>query len=256
MADSRPRLSATAAPLVSSGVSGDLRSALAWISRAGFAGMQLSATDPEMRPREMSGSARRDLAATLSRLELACSGIDFLIAAEHLLDPVHSTRAFDALCAVIDFAALLGRTPVTIPLAAREACELRAAIAARAERDGVPILLSATEREDLPALEAPFAASIDCAAVLGAGRDPVELVGAGGGRIGGVRVVDLLRSGLRGPILEPRESRLDALGLRIALETVGFNGLPVVDARQWHAPDQGLARTLARWNGLISPTNA
>jgi len=101
------------------------------------------------------------------------------------------------------------------------------------------------------ALEPPCAASVDCAAVLAAEGRPEEVIARLGSRLGGVRLVDLLRSGLRGPILEPRESRLDALSVRLALEVSGFQGLPVIDARQWHDPRGGIAQSVARWNALL-----
>ena len=68
-----------------------------------------------------------------------------------------------------------------------------------------------------------------------------------GNRLGGVRVVDLLRSGMRGPIHEPRESRLDAMALRAVLDVASFRGIPVMDARQWPDPRAGLARSIERW---------
>ena len=72
-AGDRPRLAATIAPLVATGSLPGLREALAWASAAGYPEVQLSVVDSELKPREFGASARRDLAATLSRLELACS---------------------------------------------------------------------------------------------------------------------------------------------------------------------------------------
>jgi hypothetical protein len=67
-------------------------------------------------------------------------------------------------------------------------------------------------------------------------------------------VVDQLRSGLRGPILEPGEARLDVLALRMAIEvaaaSAGFRGIPVLDARQWPEPRAGIAASRARWADL------
>jgi len=255
-ADERPALAATIAPLVAARECADTREALAWASAAGYRGVQLSATEPELRPRELSQSARRDLAATMTRLELVCSGIDFFLPPSHLVDPAHVSRALEAIEAALELAAFLGRAPVTIPLGPGEECEIRHAIAASASRLGVEVLLPVVRAEEADGLARPFAASVDGASVLGAGGRPEDLVaslgGAGGrGVLGGVRVVDLWRSGLRGPILEPRESRLEALALRIALETSAFRGLPVVDARQWQQPRRGLEAVLERWAALI-----
>ena len=248
--DPRPALAATISPLVSSRACADTRSALEWLGAAGYRGVQLSATDPETRPRELSMSARRDLAATMTRLELTCSGIDLFIPPSHFTDPTHMARAFEATEAAIEFAGMLGRVPVTVPLAPKGSTEILSAITAVATRHGVDVLLPIVEPSELESLSPPCAASIDSAAVLAAGCDPSMLVCRAQSRLGGVRLVDLGRSGLRTPILEPRESRLDALALRIALDTVAFKRSPVVDARQWADPEQGLTAVLARWSAL------
>jgi hypothetical protein len=249
--DPRPAVAATIAPLVAAGACADIRSALAWASQAGFRGVQLSAMDPGLRPRDLSASARRDVAAALARHELACAGIDFFLPPSHLTDPTHASRAFDAIESTLAFAAQLGRAPVTLPLPPRVPSELRPAIAAVAERLGVLVLLPVTDADDLPHIAEPFAASVDCAAVIAAGGRPEELVSRSGNQLGGVRLVDLWRSGLRGPIAEPNESRLDALALRLAVETAQFRGLCVVDARQWLHPRVGLQQSLARWSELL-----
>lgn len=249
--DQRPRLAATLSPLLTTGEFDGLRGALEWISQSGYRGVQLSAIEPGLRPRELSLSARRDLAATLRRLELTCAGIDLFLPPSHLTDPQHVSRALDAIEAALEFAAVLGRAGVTIPLGVEEPCEIRAAIAATASRLGVSVHLPVLHAKEASGLVAPFQASVDCASVLGAGVAPEELVGILGSRLGSVRVVDLWRSGLRGAILEPRESRLDALALRIALETSGFRQLAVVDARQWTTPRRGLEQVLERWSALV-----
>lgn len=250
--DARPLLAATVSPLVSAGACAGTREALEWLGASGYRGVQLSATDAETRPRELSASARRDLAATLARHELSCAGVDLFIPAAHFTDATLVARAFEATEAAIEFAATLGRAPVTVPLPLDEAGEVRAAVAAVASRHGVDVLLPLTQPSEFVKCASPFAASIDCAAVLAAGGDPASLALAAQSRLGGVRLVDLGRSGLRIPILEPRESRLDALALRISLESAGFNRLPVVDARQWTDPARGLAVVLDRWSALVA----
>lgn len=243
----RPRLAATVAPLVASGACAGLREALAWASVTGFPAVQLSVVDSELKPREFGPSARRDLAATLSRLELSCAGIDMFLPAAHLADPMLVSRAVESVVAAIEFAADFGRAPVTVPLAADAPAEVISALAGAAEHSGVELLLPVVRAADGIGLSRPRLASVDCASALGAGQSPQQLVLALGKRVGGVRLVDLMRSGLRGPILEPRETRLDALALRIALDAIGFERTPVVDARQWSQPQRGLEATLVRW---------
>jgi len=246
--DERPNLAATIAPLTAGASAPAMRDAFAWLARIGLRGVQLDATSPETRARELSASARRDLRATLHRNELVCAGLDFLIPPAHYSDPTHVSRAFDALVGAIGLAADLGRAPVTAPLPSDVSADIRDAVAAEATRLGVSVLLGA--ESDAFAAPAPFAASVDCAAVLAAGGRPEEVIARLGAKVGGVRVVDLLRSGLRGPILSPHESRLDALAVRLAVELAGLAFLPVIDARQWVDPADGIAQTVERWGAL------
>ena len=95
---------------------GDTAAALAWVASRGIAGVQLSATHPSMRPRDLGVSARRDLRATLARYELVVTGIDAWIPSEHFIDPAHADRAIEAACAACEFASEFGRVPVTLQL--------------------------------------------------------------------------------------------------------------------------------------------
>ncbi|MEY3143170.1 MAG: hypothetical protein RLY21_1663 [Planctomycetota bacterium] len=249
-ADARPNLAATIAPLGADASPLGVREAIAWLSELGLRGAQLSATDPATRPRDLGASARRDLRATLARHELACSGLDFFIPTAHYTDPTHVSRAFDALLGAIGLAADLGCAPVTAAIPSDVSADFRAAVGAEASRLGVAVLIPAGATP--VDIESPFAATVDCATVLGESGRPEEVIARLGPRLGGVRLVDLLRSGLRGPILEPGESRLDALAVRMAIEISGFAGLPVLDARQWQEPRQGIADSARRWAQLCS----
>lgn len=241
----------------------------------------MNAADPATRPRDLGPSARRDLAATLARHELVCAGIDLFIPPSHFSDPAQQSRAFDAVIAAIGLGADLDRAPITLPLPDDLASGLRQAIASEAERLGVHILIApkletanlgvntgagtaaavSSSATPTPAqtlerpIEPPFAAFVDCAAVLAAQLSPEALVSSLGDRLGAVRVVDLLRSGLRGPILEPRESRLDALSLRLSIDLspAARTGRPiaVVDARQWVDVRGGIERSILRWRALL-----
>lgn len=253
-ADPRPNLSATIAPLAAASEPLGVREALRWLSALGYRAAQLSATDPATRPRDLDQSARRDLAATLARHELACSGLDLFIPPAHFTAPEHAARAFDAAVLAIGLAADLGRVPVVLPLEADAPSDLVSALATEASRHGVRLLvpLSGGADADAPAFAAapPFARLLDCAAALGAGAAPQTLAAGLGSQVGGIRLVDLWRSGMRGPICEPRESRLDALALRIALELGPSGVTPVVDARQWTDVREGIKSSIARWRGL------
>lgn len=238
-------LSVTIAPL------GLPSEAMSWASASGFRGVQFSVTGGGLRPRELGPSARRDLRATLSRLELAVSGIDAIVPVAHFLDPAMSERAIDAIDGACGLAAELGRVPVTLqlPPAGDESQQDRrrevvAALAAAADRAGVTLA-------DLGgAVEAPWppvGVCVDPAAVLADGGDPSAVVARTGPKLAAVRVADLLRSGLRGPIGVRGESRLDVLAFRVAMDVSGFRGLPVLDCRQWSDPRTGALQSAEAW---------
>lgn len=238
-------LSVTVAPL------GPPAEAMAWASAAGLRGVQLGVTGAGLRPRDLGPSARRDLRATLTRLELVASGLDALVPAAHFLDPATVERAVDAVEGACALAAELGRVPVTVQLPTAADDEQRARrrdvvvrLAAAADRMGVSIAdLAGAPDAPWP----PVGIAIDPAAVLAGGGDPSAEVSRAGPRLAAVRVVDLLRSGMRGPIGRPGESRLDVLAFRVAVEVGGFRGLPVIDCRQWADPREGVSQSVGAW---------
>lgn len=245
--DERPRLAATAAPL------GEPREACAFLSSLGVAGVQLSATQAGMRPRELDASARRDLRAMLVRLGLVASGLDLWIPPDHFLDPAYAERAIDAVRAACELASFLGRVPVVLALPARpedagravRRDEVAAALAEAADLHGVRLAVSG---DVLPGLRIPpFGTLLDPAALLAMGTDPAAAAARAAGEVVAARVVDQLRCGLRGPIGSPGDGRLDVLAYRVALEASGFAGLPVIDARQWADPRAGVGQSVAAW---------
>lgn len=249
--DRQVPLAVTVAPL------GDVAAAMAWAAANGFRGVQLSATDPQTRPRDLGASARRDLRASLVRHELQAAGIDLWIPPSHFTDPANADRALDAVRAACALASDLGRIPVSLvlpaPAAAADgtpvASEWVAAVASAADRAGVTIAdTSGAQGCPWP----PIGICMDPAAVLARGDDPVSVAARAGSRLAAARLVDLLRSGMRGPPGGSDGARLDLLGYRIALETAGFRGLPVVDARQWQDPRGGALACAHAWTALLA----
>lgn len=213
----------------------------------GLAGVQLDAADPDLRPRELGDSARRDLAAALRRRGLQASGIDCFIPVERFADPARVERALDAVHGCLSLAESLQRVPVSMHLPHAGAPDVVQALQREAQRRGVPLADCSVP----VCADATVAIGVDPAAVLAAGGDPAAVVGAAGVRLVAARVVDLLRSGLRGPVEEPGASRLDTLGYRVALEVAGFRGLPVIDCRQWTDVQRGVMDTAKRWTALL-----
>lgn len=208
----------------------------------GLAAVQFDASDPNVRPRELGESARRDLSASLRRRGLVASGIDCFVPVERFADAARIERAIDAVLGSITLAEALGRVPVCLHLPAEGAAT--ETLRRESDRRGVP-LVDFTRNSVAPRV------GLDPAATLAAGEDPVAEVHRSVGRVGAARVVDLLASGMRGPIGEPAGSRLDAMSWRLALEMSGFRGVPVIDGRQWVQPLQGIRATIERWMALL-----
>ena len=219
--------------------------ALDAVAALGVAGVQFDASDPRMRPRELGESARRDLAAALRRRGLVASGIDCFVPVERFADAARVERALEAVQGSVALAESLGRVPVCVHLPDGDSVVAKELVR-EADRRGV-----ALADFPFPPAATTLAVGVDPAAVLAAGGDPAAAVTQAGARVVAARVVDLLRSGMRGPIGEPGSSRLDAMAYRLALELAGFRGLPVIDCRQWTAPVEGARACVARWLELL-----
>jgi sugar phosphate isomerase/epimerase len=246
-----------------------MRDALLAIAAMGYRQVQWPATLEGLRPRDLDATARRGVRSDLARAELALSGVDVWIPTGHFLEPETLDRAVGALTAAIEFAAsLAGRTP-TRPVVSTQfpSAEERKAAGKRgtALADAIGTLAAIAEREGIDVVDhavgapGPVAWGLDPVLAFAASNDPVQLLVAGSsgrGRLRSVRLSDLMRSGLRGPIGEPGDARLDVTALQAALDVVGFDDAPVADARQWRDPAAGLARTVERWCGrtIAAPT--
>lgn len=257
--DPRPALSAGIAPLLErDGMRSNAADALSTIARIGYRAVQWSATVAGVRPRDLDDGARRGLRSELRRLELACSGVDVWIPPGHFLDAATIDRAVDALRDAIEFAAALaepGRERPVVCTMLPSLAERKAVVSSAALDDAVRTIASIAEREGIlvadHAVEADarLAVGVDPPAAFASSADPVALVAQAGARLASARLVDLFRSGLRGPVGEPGEARLDLDHYRAALDVVGFRRPLVVDARQWRDPRGGLVISVERWAG-------
>ncbi len=234
---------------------GEPAPAVAWAAARGIRGVQWSATQAGMRPRELGASARRDIRALLVRHEMVLAGVDAIVPPAHLVDAQHAERALDAIRAACEFAADLGRPAVTVQLPEQG----DAAPAQEARRAAVDALVAIADRSGVAiadlaggalAPSPPIGVAIDPAAVLAAGDDPAAAVSRAGHRLLAARLVDLSRSGMRGPVGGGPGARLDLLAYRVALGISGFSGLPVVDCRQWADPRAGVEASVAAWAAL------
>ncbi|MCZ6835767.1 MAG: hypothetical protein O7G85_08340, partial [Planctomycetota bacterium] len=169
----------------------DLEPRLAFdrLREARFRAVQLSATQPGLKPRELDGSARRDLLGTLRRHELIVAGIDFWIPVDHFHDPIHVDRAIGATHGALELAADLGRIPLSMNLpslnhddsgdTARLVGSALDSISNHAERFGVMIA-----DHSHPFVERPWiGVGFDPSAVLGRGDSPARGVATLGSQL-------------------------------------------------------------------------
>jgi sugar phosphate isomerase/epimerase len=258
-------LAATLEPLTEAG---DVRSAMERLAAAGVRHVQLSATQPGLRPRELDRSARRDLLATLRRREMMISGIDLWIPPGHFLDPGQVDRAVSACQQAIEMAGDCEKCPVSLSLPRKTHNDpakapspndgfgfapsevtidsVITALAAHADRYGVQLADHALPIE----LHEGMGIGIDPAAWLAQALDPVNGATSHAHRLVSARLCDLLTSGMRGPVGLQHESKLDVLAYQSALAVVGYRRPVVIDVRQWIDPWNGLQKTIETWSRL------
>lgn len=263
-------------PLAASlvGLEGDPRDELVRLSSMGYRHIQLSATRPGLRPRDLDRPARRGLRETLKQLELVASGVDLWIPPSHFLDDARVARAVDAVHGAIELGADLGGVAVSVLLpqttgaganasgasgssdAGRTTAfdDTLAALARHADHHGVALVdFAIPPRGAACEPEGALRIGIDVAAWLAQGLDPALGVARHARSLAGVRLSDLSMSGMRMPLRATSlggDGRLELLPLAAALDVIGFRTPVVADSRQWTDPWHGLAATLEAWRGL------
>jgi len=224
------------------------RGLVRWAAELGYRGLQLDASMPGMRPRELDRSGRRDLAALFRRGQLAFGGVDLWIPPAHFADPARADRAVSAVVQAVELAAELGallsvRGPsvsLTLPVAPIPGA--RDGLAAAGERWGTRI---ADHQWPLPSDPAgPIGVGIDPATIVLAGADPVSLLSTLRPPPFAARLSDIAASGR--VEVGTGVGRLDVALYEAALVTAGFVGVLVVDLRGVRDPAAVAATTLAR----------
>lgn len=233
-------------PLPGSARGEEVRWLLTWAKSLGYRGVQLNATTPGIRPRDLDRSGRRDLAASIRRADLQCSGLDLWIPQEHFADPANVDRAVSATLSAIKLAADLaaltsgsnvssqpgnpGIVSVLLPQAV--AGDVLSTIGNAAQTRGVWIADHCWPAREGGATGEALRVGIDPAALLVAGQDPARAVSQLGARISSARLSDVAR-GLAGVRVAPGspQGTLDLLAYRVSLATSGYAGFSVVDLR-------------------------
>lgn len=226
----------------------DPRVGLRLAQRMGCRGVQISAARPGTRPRDLDDSGRRDFLAAVKRHELVISGIDAWIRPEDLLDPTRVDVAVSATLDAVRLAGDMGRVPVSLRLSDRNEVIVQEAIAeisAQAEKLGVRIVDHQVPISDEVI---DVMVGVDPPSWFAAGLDPMDGLSAAAGRLGGVRLADLSAEGMRMPV-GGSESRFDVQAYVLTARVMGFEGLVLIDARNWQGTSAeimaGISRSLA-----------
>jgi sugar phosphate isomerase/epimerase len=216
---------------------------------AGFAGVQLNAALPGLRPRELDRSARRDLGVELRRRGLSCSGVDLFIPPEHLADPSKTDRAAASLSAAIELAAELGaRGGVCTVFPKTPAPGVVEQLAGKALHAGVRLVNCAHPVDE--GGDPSMAVGLDCAAVLAGDADPAQALARLGARVGVVRVADVARGAVMERVAPgSRAGRLDVFALRVAIEISAPSAAAVLDLRGVNSWEGSFPYALAAWAG-------
>ncbi|GAB4386877.1 MAG: hypothetical protein Kow0022_17120 [Phycisphaerales bacterium] len=204
------------------------RGVASWVAEQGFRWVQLDGTVRFFRARELSGSARRDLAGTLTRAEVRLSGIDLWIPPEHFADSAHVDRAMAAVTSAAEMLGELRRLGVTAPtpvvsvmMPAEPSEGVRDALAAAGDAHGVIVV------DHAPAAADTLVWGADPAAILMAGGQPPAEVSRRGARVMSARLDDANAMGR----CMVESGRLDVLAYAMALSTARVDGPVVVDVR-------------------------
>ncbi|MEM6507786.1 MAG: TIM barrel protein [Planctomycetota bacterium] len=232
------------------------RQVLGLIAEQGFASVQLDATLPGLRPRELDRSARRDLAATATRCGLTIAGIDFFIPSEHYSDPLYVERAAEAAAGACSLAGDLGRVPVSLNLPVGDAdASLTQAMTDTADAYGVTLAIH--DEADTDGLTRWLAESapphvgvgLDPAALLIRDRDPAEAAQTLSDRIRVARLSDASKGQADGGRQAVGAGSLAVMPYRVSVDLAPDRlGAVVLDGRGLPSPMQAMRKAKAVWD--------
>jgi sugar phosphate isomerase/epimerase len=214
------------------GVALEPRAAIEWAAGLGYRAVQLDATVPGVRPRELDRSARRDLAALLRRLELGFSGLDLWIPPSHYVEPAHADRALAATAQALELAADLARLAES-----ENGAAVSLALADKVAGSTIESLASAADRVGARLADHRWPAQLDGSGPVGIGIDPAALLAAASdpasevSRLAVAPAAARLSDAVPGGRVAVGDGRLDVLAYRVALATKGYARPVVVDLR-------------------------
>ena len=242
-ADSLCGMKQLLAPTVAS-LGQDFRQICQRLHDDGWRAVQLSAAMPGVRPQDLGESARRDVAATLRRLELIPTGLDLWIPREHYLQSETIDRVIGAITAACGLARDLGIGTLSLQLPEEASLETSVMETILSASSSAGVVLANHQLDRIP--PEVTAAGLDPAACLAVNEDPVEVAIRLGASLVAPRLSDLLATGMRGPI-GLAGGRLDVAAYRAAVATVAASRPVVLDVRQLESPWEAIRQGRAAW---------
>ncbi len=227
------------------------KAAIEEIHAMGVRGITLDAAASDFRPRELTRSARRDLAASLRRRELEFTGLDLWIPPEHFSDATNAHRAIDAVNQAAEMsselATLVGgrsKAVVSVVLPMEMNQTERDAIGAYAQRVGATIADHQPEPPESSNHPAGIGIGIDPTMVLMTGKSPGKAVTHAGADLASVRLSDL--SAMGRCVVGAQGGKLDVRGYAGALIVAGQEWV-VLDVREMPEPRVAADRARQAW---------
>jgi sugar phosphate isomerase/epimerase len=236
-----------------------LRRAVSTVRGVGVGFVQLDATAPGLRARDLDRSARRELAAMLRRAEAGFSGLDLFIPPEHFASAAHADRAVAATAGAVELAADLarlvsgglGRAVVHVRLPRPlPGAEVMAELTARADACGVVVADCALSVAG-GATAGPLRVGLETAECLVAGDEPGAVAARLGSGLGAVRLADVSAGSSQRCL--PGRGRLNLPGFAAGLIASGFDGPVVLDLRGVPEGQADVAAAARAWGEAFAP---
>lgn len=226
------------------------RVAIETIATLGVRAVALDVSVPELRPRNLSRSARRDLAALLRKAEFDLAGLDIWIPPEHFTDPSSSQRAIEAaqqaLALSSELMPLVGgrsRAVVSVVLPVDLSQVDRQALGSFAQHCGATLVDHAIMLDDAVRTEG-IGVGIDPVYYLTDGQSPGKAITRAGEHLMSARLCDTNAMGRC--VVGATGSKLDLSSYAGAMIVSG-QAFVTVDVRSLPDPAVGAEQAMQRW---------
>ena len=234
----------------------DIETRCRLVRGAGVGAVTVWAAEPGMRPRSLSRSARRDVAARLRRAGVRCVGVELWVPRQHFDEPGRVDGAVEALVSCVSFATELAELTdgsaalhTSLPMSDGWLHPAASTVVDAALGDGVAVIDHGELGVSDAGENAGVRAGVDAAACVLRGEDPGDVVLANASRVASVRVGDAVGNAR----VRLGRGELDLTGLVIAWSPVASKPGLVIDLRGVDSPAERLGEAVDSVTGLLPP---